>query len=205
MNNGNTLSLDQQANFHAAVLKALPRDIDPGVARNWEKNGKALTKALRGVLLPPEISSPANSSIIRVDRSVKPTYPDWVKDVLYPDLEQSGPEEFDLAALGQYLVGKQKTGSYETGNRIHDHLETCGLLDRCLNLQDALAIQQLGLETFRKHFKGKTVFFWKSVVRFRNGYLHVPYLVGHDGQVELRWHWLNGHWREGGPALRFAS
>lgn len=50
MQNGNTLSLDQQANLHAAVLKALPRDIDPAIARHWETNGKALTRLLRVLL-----------------------------------------------------------------------------------------------------------------------------------------------------------
>jgi len=54
MAHGNTLSLDQQANFHAAVLKALPRDIEPDVARGWEMNGKALTKEFRSLLCPPE-------------------------------------------------------------------------------------------------------------------------------------------------------
>lgn len=48
----NTLSLAQQANFHAAVLKALPRDIDPDLAQNWERNGKSLTRVLREALLP---------------------------------------------------------------------------------------------------------------------------------------------------------
>ncbi len=50
---GNTLSLGQQANFIAAVAKALPRDIDPDIARNWEQNGEALTKVLREALCPP--------------------------------------------------------------------------------------------------------------------------------------------------------
>ncbi len=202
--NGNTLSLDQQANFHAAVLKALPRDIDPDMARNWEKNGKALTKMLRGVLLPPDVSTSAVDSIVRVDRSVKPTYPDWVKDVLYPELDQSGPEELDLAALDQYLFGKQKTGGYEMGDRIHEHLKSDNLLDSCLSLQDALAIQQLGVETFRKHFKGKAVFFWKSVVRSRNGNLRAPCLVESDGRVGLGWDWLDNFWFDDDPALRFA-
>lgn len=51
---GNTLSLGQQANFHAAILKALPRDINPNVAHGWEINGEALTRALRKVLCQPE-------------------------------------------------------------------------------------------------------------------------------------------------------
>lgn len=49
---GNTLSLGQQANWHAAVLKALPRDIDSDTALNWERNGDALTKILRETLCP---------------------------------------------------------------------------------------------------------------------------------------------------------
>lgn len=51
--NGNTLSLDDQADFYAAVIKALPRDIDPEIANGWSRNGKALTKAMREILIPP--------------------------------------------------------------------------------------------------------------------------------------------------------
>jgi hypothetical protein len=47
---GNTLSLDQQANFHAAILKALPRDIDPELAIDWSASGRALTEALTKTL-----------------------------------------------------------------------------------------------------------------------------------------------------------
>lgn len=50
---GNTLSLGQQANFHAAVLKALPRNIDSGIARDWEINGESLTRVFRDLLCPP--------------------------------------------------------------------------------------------------------------------------------------------------------
>ncbi len=53
---GNTLSLGQQANWHAAVLKALPRDIDSDTALNWERNGDALTKILRETLCPPFVA-----------------------------------------------------------------------------------------------------------------------------------------------------
>ena len=53
MSDRNTLSLAQQANFHAAVLKALPRNIDADIALEWERNGDALTKVLREALVPP--------------------------------------------------------------------------------------------------------------------------------------------------------
>ena len=50
---GNTLSLGQQANFHAAVLKALPRNISPQDALSWEENGEKLTATLASALCPP--------------------------------------------------------------------------------------------------------------------------------------------------------
>lgn len=206
MNNGNTLSLDQQANFHAAVIKALPRDIDPETARSWEKNGKALTKVFRDALLPPKNpASKAGSSIVRIDRSIRPAYPDWMKDVLHPELEATGPTEFDLATLDSYLFGKQQTGGVETGNRIYKHLKSENLLGSCLNLQDARAIQEMDIEAFRMHIKGKAVFFWKSVVRGRGSTLSVPYLCERGGQVRLLWLWLGHDCRHSDPALRFAS
>ena len=54
---GNTLSLGQQANFHAAVIKALPRDIAPHDAFVWEQNGEKLTAALASALCP--LATPA--------------------------------------------------------------------------------------------------------------------------------------------------
>ena len=48
----NTLSLGQQANFHAAVLKALPRNITPSDALRWEQSGEKLSAALASALSP---------------------------------------------------------------------------------------------------------------------------------------------------------
>ncbi|OGZ05671.1 MAG: hypothetical protein A2845_04930 [Candidatus Lloydbacteria bacterium RIFCSPHIGHO2_01_FULL_49_22] len=49
---GTPLSLGQFTEFAAAVLKALPRDIDPGIALQWATNGDELKKVLRSVLCP---------------------------------------------------------------------------------------------------------------------------------------------------------
>lgn len=43
--------------FQMAVLRALPRDIDQRVADGWRENGKALTKNLRSMLIPPAEST----------------------------------------------------------------------------------------------------------------------------------------------------
>ena len=40
------------AEFQAAVIKALPRDIDQDVALGWTKNGEALARVLREALTP---------------------------------------------------------------------------------------------------------------------------------------------------------
>jgi len=40
------------AEFQAAVIKALPRDIDQDVALGWTKNGEALARILREALTP---------------------------------------------------------------------------------------------------------------------------------------------------------
>lgn len=198
---GNTLSLDQQANFYAAVLKALPRDIDPVTARGWEKNGKALTKALRSVLLPPQVGG----TIIHVDRTARPTYPEWVRDILHPELELSGPTEFDLSKVEELLHESQKNGGWVKGTQIYECLAGNYMLDSCFNLADLLAIQAQGLETFRRFFKGKTIFAWKSVARGRTGDLHVPCLGEDDHKVIVGWRWFDKEWCAFDPALRLAS
>jgi hypothetical protein len=40
--------------FQLAVLRALPRDIDPDIADGWRNNGQSLAKVLREALLPPD-------------------------------------------------------------------------------------------------------------------------------------------------------
>ena len=40
------------AEFQAAIIKALPRDIDQDVALGWTKNGEALARVLREALAP---------------------------------------------------------------------------------------------------------------------------------------------------------
>ncbi len=49
---GTPLSIGQFSELAGAVIKALPRDIDPDVALNWANNGAALKKALRDALCP---------------------------------------------------------------------------------------------------------------------------------------------------------
>lgn len=152
--------------------------------------------------LPPE---PVRGFIIRVDRSVKPSYPDWFKKLEHPELECSGPTEYDLqTAVQQWLHDDQKRGSVQ-GNTIYKHLQKGDALATYLNLQDGLAIQAKGIAVFRKIFGRKVVFFWGSVVQSQDGNLHVPYLYEDGDEVVVNWYWLDFDWDSRHPALRFSK
>jgi len=144
-------------------------------------------------------------SIIRVNRSIRPSYPDWMKEVMHPELETIGPAEYDGTKLEQWLHDGQKDGKWIEGNKIYAHLKKTDTLKTCLGLRDLEEIQKKGIAYFRKHFAGKAVFGWASVVRRRYGDLHVPYLYQGGDEVILVWSWLGISWNSHDPALRHAS
>lgn len=146
-----------------------------------------------------------SDSIVRVNRAVKPTCPGWMKGVLHPELEGTGPAEYNIANVEQWLHEGQKNGGCVKGQKIYKHLKNNNMLESCLGLADLLAIQAKGIDFFRKHFAGKAVFGWKSVVWTRIGYLNVPCLYESGGKVYLDWYWLGNGWYGDNPALRFAS
>ena len=167
-------------------------------------------KFLRGELVvqlavilepPPE---PVLDFIVRVDRSIKPSYPDWFKNLEHPELECSGPTEYNLQdGVVQWLANGQE--SVIKGERIYAQLKKENALASCLNLQDGLAIQQKGIAVFRKLFGGKAVFLWGSVARDRSGDLRVPYLYENSGKVVVLWFWLGNDFDSFNPALRFGK
>lgn len=166
--------------------------------QGWIDNPKGLQKFLGG-LCPSD-----NADLVRVDRSIRPAYPDWVEKILYPVLEATGPAEFDAGKLEQWLHDIQKNGVVE-GNIIHDHIKEHVMLEGCLGRRDLEEIRKKGITFFRKHFKGKVPFGWKSVVQHCDGNLYVPYLYEGVGEVVFGWFWLGNGWLANSPALRFAS
>lgn len=150
--------------------------------------------------VPPEL--------IRVDRTVRPAYPSWMREVLHPELETTGPVEFDCAKLDLWLHRAQKNGPVR-GQVIYDHLKSENMLSSCLGLCDLKEIQKKDVIYFRKHFKDQAVFGWKSVIRpsnvhFEGSSLSVPCLVESIGRVVLNWHQFDDRWSSTSPALRFA-
>ncbi len=149
-------------------------------------------------------STPA--TLIRVDRSIRPKYPSRIYAVVHPELKNTGPSEYHIGQVEQWLHEDQKKGGgCVTGRTIYAYLRDKDLLKTCLGLRDLEEIRKKGIAFFRQHFQGKAIFGWKSLVRFPLGSLDVPYLCEGGGEVVLRWHWLGDVWRGNDPALRHAS
>ena len=197
----------QTGKLIARIAENIP-DMESEVMQNWIDRPKELQSFLLGLNPPLIKATPVPEAsldfIVRVDRSVKPSYPDWMKKLMHPELELSGPAEYDLSKVDQWLHNDQKRGSV-VGNTIYKPLQEGDNLATCLNLQDGLAIQQKGIAVFRKLFASKEVFLWGSVAQDRYGNLYVPYLIEHGGKVVVNWHWLDLHWDSNNPALRFSK
>ena len=154
---------------------------------------------------PALVPEPEIDPMIRADCSVRPSYPDWVKTVMHPELENAGPAEYSAESIEQWLHDGQKDGKWTSGKNVYAHLKETGDLKNHLGLRDLEEIQKKGIAFFRKHFAEKAVFGWASVVWDRHGRLRVPYLYGSGGEVVLRWDWLDSDWDGCNPALRHAS
>lgn len=127
---------------------------------------------------------------ICIDRSKLPIYPDWVDKVIHPDLEVTGPYVYNLLRLGTWSYNQ----SIETCGHVYNYLlQNQDSLSKCLGLADLHAIQTKGTIVFLKRFGDKPVFGWKSVVQSDNGFLKVPYLTEHEGNVILLWIWLDDY------------
>ena len=201
MDKTNTLSLDQEAEWHAAVIKALPRDIDTDVVRGWTKNDEALTKILRAALSAEE---PNANTIIQIDRLAKVPYPEWVREALDPEFEHTGAITYDLTDVHLWLHDDQRDDKLTRGDNVYDYLKSKDLLNSCLGLADGLAIKKKGAIVFNEVFGDNAVFLWRSVVRGHNGRVAVPYIYVNDGRVVQYWSWIGNGWISRHPAARLA-
>lgn len=177
----------------------------------WNKIGgeDAVDRFLRDELIISEAAKPAPEPevvldpIVHVDRSVRPSYPNWVATVMHPELENVGPGEYDITKAEKWLHHGQ--GKWIEGNKIYAYLKETGDFKNHYTLRDLEEIQERGIAFFRKYFAGKAVFAWGSVVRDRHGGLSVPYLYEIDGGVVLDWRYLDCDGDSGNPGLRHAS
>jgi hypothetical protein len=100
-----------------------------------------------------------------------------------------------------HLHPKQKNGGFIRGFDLEAHLKETGLLERCFSLEDELVKNWIANPaSYPEEFKRKAIFLWGSwrdsgVDRF------VAYLIWVDGEVLVRWSWLDRAWGGINPAL----
>lgn len=146
-----------------------------------------------------------NCPIINVDRTVRPIYPAFVRRIEYLSLELTGPTNFDVTKLWFY-VHPIKDGGYITGKDIHRELICKNMIPSCIGIIELKAIQDRGINFFRKYFLGEAVFGWKSVVLGDSGCLFVPSLFDFgDDNVHLEWKWISSTFTYHRRVLRHCS
>jgi hypothetical protein len=140
--------------------------------------------------------------IIHPNRIFKPKYPQWMKKVMHPELELTGPMDYNLKTQVELWIHPNQEFKFATGHEIYEKLKSDEALNDCLSLVDLLDIQAKGISLFRKIFSGKSVFAWKSVTEGEK-YNAVPYLFEDFNDVVLDWKCLDNEWFYHHPALRF--
>lgn len=177
----------------------------------WNRLGgeEGVARFLRGeTMVVPVVSTtpapePMIDPMIHVDRSVRPTYPSWVKAVMHLELEDTGPTEYSVETVQLWLHDDQESQDIN-GTKIYSKLTADGL-DNCLGLRDLEEIQKRGITFFRKHFRGKLIVGWRSVVQNSVGSLSAPCLYEGGGKVILGWDAVDGLFNSSDPAARFAT
>lgn len=115
-------------------------------------------------------------TLIRVDRTVPPTYPSFTKRVLHPEFEKQGPAEYELSSIEQWTLSGQSLRGRVPAYDIYDQLKNENLLRVCLTLRDSEEIKKNGLAAYRRVFGEKTLVMWGSIVEHVSGSLCVACL-----------------------------
>lgn len=147
-------------------------------------------------------------SVLHVDRTVPPVHPDWMSAPLHPELELTGPAEYDLKSLVISFLPGQGDGKF-TGLDAYEHLKANNLLEGCLGLADGLAICERGPKAYTKFFEAKdsaVVALWTAVFKGDDGQLYVPLAMPSlSKKVVLGKAGLGILWTKYRPLVRFAS
>lgn len=142
---------------------------------------------------------------IRVDRSevIDPTQIEKpllaFESFFDADLQRTGPDHYVLADLYSPLSFVEKP--ITSGTEIFSWLLSEGILEKCLNLQDALAIsEQASKDEFLEFVPENFLPCWKSVVLNKYGNELVPVVRAKGDSLVVYWHWVF-NWKFPSPAV----
>lgn len=146
--------------------------------------------------------------IVQADRTLRPIYSEWMKLVIFPEWEGTGPAEYDLRKdVWCFYHDDQRHGTIGLDTLFFYLLDT-EILTYCLGLADLQAIRSKGPTLFSELYAGKTIYAWKSLVRdLYDNSLRVPslWMSQARGPLSLEWTTVvaNVHVGRDSPALRF--
>ncbi len=182
--------------FQAAVLRALPRDIDPDVAFGWTKNGESLACILREALTPN--GKPAGNIYpisvnydLSVEAAVKLGRYDWtnsdIADKNFPTTRTGKAEvAVELIHFNRVISIKDALSELDKmGYRPAELHELLALGEKYPDVQREFPIVALG-----------------SVWQDLFGDRYVPYLDRHGSKRDLYLNWIEVDWNE---FFRFAA
>ena len=106
--------------------------------------------------------------------------------VIHPELECTGPAEYDLQTAFEQWPYEQQKLETEKGNVSYNYLKNTNTLASCIGIDDLFAFQAKGVVLYRRLYKGKAILGWKSVAKDSYGNLFVPFLYeGVSDDVEI--------------------
>jgi hypothetical protein len=176
------LETAQFAEFASAVVRQLPRDLDPTTAQGWIQNQKALADILRKSL-KPETESVAIQVSDDANNPLMPPYEGW--ELVDGSAGPTGTLELELA---EFL---KQGEDYVKGDVMLERAKKSGPM---LGERQARALfeqQERIPETWRKFY----LVFPRTVWRDRGGRLMVPYLGWYGRGWRLHFDWLGYDFR----------
>lgn len=148
--------------------------------------------------------------VIKVDRSefLDPTKIEKpllsFKEFLYPELQQSGPENYRVSSLEEcYFRGETRASRVFSGREILERFQGwTDQMERTLNLQDGFALMDIPPKIFVESFRDNFVPCWKSAIKNNAGNTLVPVVIAKGDSVVCYWHWVYD-WRFQNHYYRF--
>lgn len=141
----------------------------------------------------------SEASIIRVDRSIIPAYPDLAVLIPRHDLEKKGLVEYSIEDVGSWAYGTPKDRIPRSV--VYGYLKRKRMLNRCLGFEDGLEIQKKGVEFFRKYFDTKLIELWRTFVMWKeDGNIYTPVLF-ENASNEMFLTWYSLEWNMEGNSI----
>lgn len=141
----------------------------------------------------------AYETVVRVDRQMtRPVYPNWMGRILHPELQKTGPAEYDLVTnVESWRHDDQKKDVPIHGEAVYAYLEANNMLGSYLGVLDGLEIKKRGIGLYREVF-GAPIFLMRSPIENLSGCVYVPCLLEvrkkKQDEVEMGWYYLGGRW-----------